>query len=159
MVCGILPDQGSNWCPQNCKVASKPLDHRESDPSTLQLSWMNTWKSVFQIVDWSTDIHIKINFLWVLCNGPSISLHHLSFPASMQNRGRYTKHIQFSSVQSLRRVRLFAFPWTAARQASLSITNSRSSLKLTSIESVMPSSHLIFCRPLLLLPSNTLLVC
>ena len=60
---------------------------------------------------------------------------------------------QFSSVQSLSRVRLFATPWTAARQASLSITNSRSSLKLTSIESVMPSSHLILCRPLLLLPS------
>ena len=59
---------------------------------------------------------------------------------------------QFSSVQSLSRVRLFATPWTAARQASLSITNSRSSLRLTSIESVMPSSHLILCRPLLLLP-------
>ena len=50
------------------------------------------------------------------------------------------------------RVRLFATPCIAARQASLSVTNSRSSLKLTSIESVMPSSHLIFCRPLLLLP-------
>ena len=60
--------------------------------------------------------------------------------------------VQFSSVQSLSRVRLFATPWIAARQASLSITNSRSSLKLTSIESVMPSSHLILCRPLLLLP-------
>ena len=59
---------------------------------------------------------------------------------------------QFSSVQSLSRVWLFATPWTAARQASLSITNSRSSLRLTSIESVMPSSHLILCRPLLLLP-------
>ena len=59
---------------------------------------------------------------------------------------------QFSSVQSLSCVRLFATPWIAARQASLSITNSRSSPKLTSIESVMPSSHLIFCRPLLLLP-------
>ena len=55
------------------------------------------------------------------------------------------------SVQSLSRVRFFATPWTAARQASLSITNSRSSLKLLSIESVMPSSHLIFCCPLLLL--------
>ena len=60
--------------------------------------------------------------------------------------------IRFSSVQSLNRVRLFATPWTAARQASLSITNSQSSLKLTSIESVTPSSHLILCRPLLLLP-------
>ena len=57
----------------------------------------------------------------------------------------------FSSVQSLSRVRLFVTPWIAAHQASLSITNSQSSLKLMSVESVMPSSHLI-CRPLLLLP-------
>ena len=60
--------------------------------------------------------------------------------------------VQFSSVQSLIRVQLFATPWIAACQPSLSITNSRSSLRLTSIESVMPSSHLILCRPLLLLP-------
>ena len=60
---------------------------------------------------------------------------------------------QFSSVQSLSRVRLFATPWTAACQASLSITNSWSVLKLTSIESVMPSNHLILCCPLLLPPS------
>ena len=58
----------------------------------------------------------------------------------------------FSSVQSLSHLRLFATPWIAAHQASLSITNSQSSLRLTSIESVMPSSHLILCRPLLLLP-------
>ena len=61
--------------------------------------------------------------------------------------------IQLSSVQSLSCVWLFATPWIAARQASLSITISWSSLKLTSIESVMPSSHLILCRPLLLLPA------
>ena len=61
--------------------------------------------------------------------------------------------VQFSSVQSLSRVQLFATPQTTARQASLSITNSRSSLRLTSIKSVMPSScHLILCHPLLLLP-------
>ena len=60
--------------------------------------------------------------------------------------------LQFSSVQSLCHVWLFATPWIAARQASLSITNSRSSLRLTSIESVMPPSHLILCHPLLLLP-------
>ena len=58
----------------------------------------------------------------------------------------------FSSVQLLSRVRLFATPWTAARQASLSITNSQSPPKPMSIESVMPSSHLILCRPLVLLP-------
>ena len=59
---------------------------------------------------------------------------------------------QIRSDQSLSRVWLFATPWIPARQASLSITNSRSSLRLTSIESVMPSSYLILCRPLLLLP-------
>ena len=60
--------------------------------------------------------------------------------------------VQFSSVQSLSRVRLFATPWIAAHQASMSITNSRSLLKLVPIKSVMPSSHLILCHPLLLLP-------
>ena len=62
------------------------------------------------------------------------------------------EQLVFSSVQSLSRVRLFATPWIAACQASLSITNSRSSLRLMSVESMMPSSHLILSRPLLLLP-------
>ena len=79
-----------------------------------------------------------------------------------------TSLYQIRSDQSLSRVRLFATPWIAARQASLSITNSRSSLRLTSIESVMPSRHLILCHPLLLLPpippsirvfSNELILC
>ena len=61
--------------------------------------------------------------------------------------------MRVSSVQSLSPVRLFATPWTAAHQASLSITNFWSLLKLMSIESVMPSNHFILCRPLLLLPS------
>ena len=61
--------------------------------------------------------------------------------------------VQFSSVQLLSRVRLFATPWTAALQASLSITNSQGLLKLKSNESVMSSNHLILCRPLLLPPS------
>ena len=61
--------------------------------------------------------------------------------------------VQFSSVQSLTYVRLFATSWTVARQASLSITNSRSLLKLMSFESVILSNHLILCCPLLLLPS------
>ena len=63
---------------------------------------------------------------------------------------------QFSSVQLLSHVQHLATPWTAARQASLSITNSRSLLKPMSIELVMPSSHLILCHPLLLLPSISL---
>ena len=61
-------------------------------------------------------------------------------------------YITFSSVQSLNRVQLLVTPWTAACQASLSISNSRSLLKLTSIESVLPSNHLTLCHPLLLSP-------
>ena len=63
-----------------------------------------------------------------------------------------SRDVQFSSVQSFSCVRLFVTPLIAARQASLSITKSRSSLRLTPIESVMPSRHLILCRPLFLLP-------
>ena len=62
--------------------------------------------------------------------------------------------IQLSSVQWLSHVQLSTTPWTAAHQASLSITNSQSSLRLTTNESVMPSSHLILCRPLLLRPQS-----
>ena len=76
-------------------------------------------------------------------------LHLISRTAIWHN---IVNQLSVSSVQSLSCVRLFATPWIAARQASLSITNSRSSLRLTSIESVMPSSHLILCHPLLLLP-------
>ena len=63
------------------------------------------------------------------------------------------QYLSFSSVQLLSHVQLFVTPWTAARQASLSITNSQSSLKLMPTELVMPSNHLILCRLLLLLPS------
>ena len=83
---------------------------------------------------------------WALDSGVVWSRDHYRYMLYMQHS------VQFSSVQSLTRVRLFATPWIAARQASLSITNSRSLLKLMSIESVMPSSHLILCRTLLLLP-------
>ena len=83
---------------------------------------------------------------------------HLSQVSVSQNKDhlKYLREyvmFQFSSVQSLCCVQLFATPWTAACQASLSIANSRSLLKLTPIESVMPSNHLILCHPLLLLPS------
>ena len=69
------------------------------------------------------------------------------------NKTRMCRIYVIRSDQSLSRVWLFATPWIAARQASLSISNSRSSLRLMSIESVMPSSHLILCCPLLLLPA------
>ena len=74
--------------------------------------------------------------------------HDLATEQQQQNKN------SLSSVQSLSHVRLFAIPWTAACQASLSITNSQGPLKPMSIESVMPSNHLILCCPLLLLPST-----
>ena len=77
--------------------------------------------------------------------------HGSSGNCILRQQWNTTTHL-FSSVQSLSRVRLFSTPWIAAHHASLSITNSQSSLKLMSIKSVMPSSHLILCRPLLLLP-------
>ena len=78
-----------------------------------------------------------------------------SSPGSTENaiQDKPKEAHQFTSVQSLSRVRLFATPWTAAHQASLSITNSQSLPKPMSIESVMPSNHLILCHPILLLPS------
>ena len=78
-----------------------------------------------------------------------------SNPSNREGRLKHgnTQSLQFSSVQLLNRVRLFATPWTAARQFSLSITISQTLLKVMSIELVMPSSHLILCHPLLLLPS------
>ena len=86
----------------------------------------------FVLIMWKFSVCLKV-FLKVICIRVAV--------------------LQFSSVQLLSRVRVFATPWTAAHQASLSITSSWSLLKLMCKESVMPSSHLIFCRPLLLLPS------
>ena len=90
----------------------------------------------------------------IVCQTLYLVLHMPFSPCAWKNMV-YIFYLKaaFSSVQSLSCVWLFATPWTAARQASLGITNSRGLLKLMSIESVMPSNHLIFCRPLLLLPS------
>ena len=79
------------------------------------------------------------------------TLNYKSWPIHTFCLAHYLS-VQFSSVQSLSRIWLFVTPWIAACQASLSITSSWSLLKLMPIESVMPSSHLILCRPLLLLP-------
>ena len=89
---------------------------------------------------WRVQTNFGESFL--VLRSPSYRLMILSFIS-----------VQFTSVQLLSSVRLFATPWITACQVSLSITNSQSSPKLTSIESVMPSSHLILCRPLFLLPS------
>ena len=70
----------------------------------------------------------------------------------VKSRISETGQLRYQSVQSLSRVWLFAIPWIVARQASLSVTNSQGLLRLMSIERVMPTNHLILCRPLLLLP-------
>ena len=97
-------------------------------------------------------------YFWTLHSTPLLYVlylwHCLTFAAIIiKVENCWEKIPQFSSVQSLSCVRLFVTPWTAAHQVSLSITNSRSLLKLISIESVMPSKHLILCCPLLLLSS------
>ena len=89
-------------------------------------------------------------YMWLSFHYPLTPRFRFSHPLCWTQQTLGTNH-QFSSVQSLSCVRLFATPWVAARQASLSITNSRSLPKPMSIESVMPSSHLILCNPLLLL--------
>ena len=85
--------------------------------------------------------------------GFSVNLEIPNFSYQIEMTGKF-KTIQFSSVQSLSRVRLFVIPWIAARQASLSITNTQSLPKFMSIELVMPFSHLNLCQPLLLLPQS-----
>ena len=91
-----------------------------------------------QFMSWLQSGYHVVNFIYLV--GISVSV-------------KWLKGYQFSSVKSLNHVWLFATPWTAALQASLSITNSRQLLKLVSIEWVMPSNHLILCHPLLLPPS------
>ena len=78
---------------------------------------------------------------------------HLRNTGTLMVDGRVTAQLKSSSIELLSCVRLFSTPWTAARQASLSISNCQSLLKLTSIEWLMPPNHLILCRPLLFLPS------
>ena len=129
-----------------------------------QLKYLSTdeWISKMQmeiysiIKEWSTDIWYNIDVPWQDClmkkvwhKRPLIVWSHLY---EIIRTGKQKKREKATSVQLLSRVQLFATPWISAHQASLSITNSQSSLKLTSIESVMPSSHLTLCRPLFLLP-------
>ena len=102
---------------------------------------------------WRATVHgVAKSWTWLKPLGTLVIHIALLQPCSSDMNGTKTTSVQFSSIQSLSLVGLFVTPWIAAHQASLSIANSQSSLKLTSIESVMPSSHLILCHPLLLLP-------
>ena len=125
---GIFPTQGSNPCLLHWQVNSFPLSHHGSPESA---------------------IHIPISSpFWI-----SFPLDHHRASGRVPCAKQKVLIQLFSSVQWLSHVRFFVSPWTAACQTSLSITNSRSLLKLMSIESVMPSNHPVLCRPLLLLPS------
>ena len=111
-----------------------------------------TWHAVCEVAKES-------DRTWRLNNNTTLSMIQVSLARQVNPKIIFNwveillKYFAISSVQSLSRVRLFTTPWIAARQASLSITNSRSSHRLTSIESVMPSSYLILCRPLHFPPS------
>ena len=117
----------------------KQLGIRLGGNSNLQIKGINSFEHKNQI--WS-------KFSWSVFTEGYIYCFYLLYLVWI-----FIYLVQFSSVHSLSRVQLFVIPWTTARQASLSITNYRSPPKPMFSESVMPSSHLILCRPHLLLPS------
>ena len=113
------------------------------------------------VINHSSPVQLCVTLSTVACQAPmSMGFSRQEYwsglpcppPGDLPNPGIKPVSLQFSSVQWLSHVQLFATPWTAARQASLSITNSWSLPKITSTESLMSSNHLILCRPLLLLP-------
>ena len=119
--------------------------------------WSAAFHGVAKSWTWLSD-STELNWLGLLDHMIVLFLDFLWYLQTVSHSGCTCLHfyphcIQFSSVQSLSRVWLFVTPWTTARQASLSIINSRSLPKPMSIESVMPFNHLIVCLPLLLLPS------
>ena len=120
--------------------------------------WFFMYKNTAFSLNYSTDISLrccKVSRVLKLCSTALLIIEISEFNrliAWLVSFKVYESCQGFSSVQSLSRVQLFVIPWIAGHQASLSIASSRSSLRLTTIESVMPSSHLILCRPLLLLP-------
>ena len=124
------------------------------------ITWCFRWDRVylyftciFFLQDLLIQFFLTLLFLcfWLIC---FIYVYFTIFGSSKQRAwmNQIKQYCRFSSVQSLSHVQLFATPWITARQASLSITNSWSSLRLMPIESVVPSSHLILCRPVFLLP-------
>ena len=154
---GILLDPKAHFCFIDChSVTRMYLGFICSSYGLPKSRW--DWKNLYEM-----ETYCSVVFLW-LSNLFSRRLikwdikdsqhkHHLlNEAAKVKSVETVCCSVQFSSVQSHSRVRLFATPWIAARQASRSITNSQSSLRFTSIKSVMPSSHLILCHPLLLLP-------
>ena len=111
-------------------------------------------QSILSLEGWNSWDSDRTNYTtqWLNTNKREQINHFPKLGLSTASPWPLFSSVQFSSVHLLSRVWLFATPWIAAHQASLSITNPQSSPKLLSIESVMPSSHLILCRPLLPLP-------
>ena len=134
----------------NSSIALKMLLHcplicnESSANSKVILTFVPLYKNVFLFLAPFKvfSLLLLLSSLNVMCHGVFFFLFWCLWVVELRG---YWVFIQFSSVQSLSGVQLFATPWIAAHQASLSITNFRSSLRLTSIESVMPSSHLILC--------------
>ena len=162
--CGCYHIFPQIWCFWTTRIYSLTFLETRSLKSANQGS-RGSWKNPFLA---SSSFQWLLALFWLMANLLPLSSHclflfvcHISLclylirtlvtacgPIQM-----IQDHLPICSVQLLSRVRLFVTPWTAARQASMSITNSLGSPKLTSIESVMPSSHLILWHPLLLLPS------
>ena len=156
LVVGLHTDHPSNMQDR------RKIQSRSEEAKEFLFHFLNIWFINFRNVNCTCE---KILLVWCLIN--CISVHYNKILKQMCKILQVTNKIKinffrkwrydwmwFSSVQSLSRVRLFATPWITACQASLSITNSWSSFRLTSIKSVMPSSHLILCNPLLLLPQS-----
>ena len=136
-----IPRQWEN----GIRVSPKPNSPEKREPRPLKKSWR------YAVFLWITGPKS-----WVINeNTFAFSRETKWYLGKSASSGKMCFNLcnQFSSVQSLSHVRLFVIPWTAACQAYVSVINSRSLLKVTSIELVMPSNHLILCHPLLLLPS------
>ena len=134
----VMPSSHLTLCrPRLLPPPNPPSIRVFSNESTLCMRWPKYWSFSFSISPFNEHqglISFRMDWLDLLAVQGTLK--------------------SFSSVQLLSCVSLSVTPWTAACQASLSISNSRSSLTLSSIESMMPSSHLILCHPLLLLPPN-----
>ena len=143
---------GSDGKEYACKAGDLGLEYSpgERNGTPLQYSCLD---NSMDRGTWKTTVHgisdLDMTGQLVHSTQQTSTVHYSHIP----NKSYNNRQLEFSSVQSLSCVQLFVTPWTAARQASLSITNSLSLLKLTSIVLVMPSNHLILCHPLLLLPS------
>ena len=140
---------------QSCPTLCDPIDGSPPGPLVPGILQARTlgWVAISFSNAWKWKVKVKsLRRVWLFAT-PWTAAHEAPPPMGFSRQEYWSgvpspfSSVQFTSVQSLSCVRLFAAPWIAACQASLSITNSRSSLKLTSIESVMPSSHLILLSP------------